>query len=75
MIGVSEKQGSTFGQSQDNWVGIPLTAFMKTYGTAKSLTIYIKAGSAGPALEAAGDEVRVLMRSQRHDAPGAAGLV
>jgi len=71
VIGVSEKQGSTFGQSQDNWVGIPLTAYQKTYGTSKTLTIYVKAGAAGPALEAAGDEVRVLMRSRRHDAPGA----
>jgi len=70
VIGVAEKQGSTFGQSQDNWVGIPLTAFMKTYGSAKSVTIYIKAGSAGPILQEAGDEVRVLMRSKRHDAPG-----
>jgi len=70
VIGVSEKQGSTFGQSQDNWVGIPLTAFMKTYGTSKSVTIYVKAGSAGPVLQTAGDEVRVLMRSKRHDAPG-----
>jgi putative ABC transport system permease protein len=70
VIGVAEKQGSTFGQSQDNWVGIPLTAYQKTYGTSSSVTIYIKAGSAGPALEAAGDEVRVLMRSKRHDAPG-----
>jgi putative ABC transport system permease protein len=43
---------------------------MKTYGTQKSVTIYVKAGSAGPTLEAAGDEVRVLMRSKRHDAPG-----
>jgi putative ABC transport system permease protein len=70
VIGVSEKQGSTFGASQDNWVAVPLTAYQKTYGTAKTLTIYVKAGSAGPALEAAGDEVRVLMRSRRHDAPG-----
>ena len=71
VIGVSDKQGSTFGQSQDNWVGVPLTAYQKTYGTMKSLTIYVKAGSAGPTLEAAGDEVRVLMRSRRHD-PAAA---
>jgi putative ABC transport system permease protein len=71
VIGVAEKQGSTFGQSQDNWVGVPLTSFMKTYGTAKSVTIYVKAGSAGPVLQDAGDEVRVLMRSKRHDAPGA----
>jgi putative ABC transport system permease protein len=71
VIGVSEKQGSTFGASQDNWVGIPLTAYQKSYGTAKSVTIYIKAGQAGSVLETAADEVRVLMRSQRHDAPGA----
>ena len=71
VIGISEKQGSTFGQSQDNWVGIPLTAYQKSYGTAKTLTIYVKAGSAGPALQDAADEVRVLVRSQRHDAPGA----
>ncbi|HTD96474.1 MAG TPA: ABC transporter permease, partial [Edaphobacter sp.] len=69
VIGISEKQGSTFGASQDNWVGVPLTAYQKNYGTQKTLTIYVKAGSAGPVLEDAADEVRVLMRSQRHDAP------
>ncbi len=71
VIGIAEKQGSTFGASQDNWVGVPLTTFQKSYGTSKTLTIYVKAGSAGPPLEAAADEVRVLMRSRRHDAPGA----
>jgi putative ABC transport system permease protein len=71
VIGVSEKQGSTFGASQDNWVAVPLTAFQKSYGTAKTLTIYVKAGEAGPVLETAADEVRVLVRSKRHDAPGA----
>ena len=71
VIGVAEKQGSTFGASQDNWVGVPLTAYQKSYGTAKSVTIYVKAGSAGATLETAADEVRVLMRSQRHDKPGA----
>jgi putative ABC transport system permease protein len=70
VVGVAEKQGSTLGQSQDNWVAIPLPAYQKTYGTANSVVIYVKAGSAGPTLEAAGDEVRVLMRSKRHDAPG-----
>lgn len=71
VVGVVEKQGSTFGQSQDNWIGVPLTAYQKDYGTQKSVTIYIKAASPGPPLEAAADEVRVLMRSQRHDLPGA----
>ncbi|WP_263382805.1 ABC transporter permease [Granulicella arctica] len=71
IIGVSEKQGSTFGASQDNWVGVPLTTFQKSYGTSKSVTIYVKAATSGPPLEAAADEVRVLMRSRRHDAPDA----
>jgi putative ABC transport system permease protein len=71
VIGVVEKQGSTFGASQDNFVGVPLTTYQKSYGTAKTLTIYIKAASAGAPLEAAADEVRVLMRARRHDAPGA----
>jgi len=70
VIGISEKQGSTFGASQDNWVAVPLTSFQKSYGTSKTLTIYVKAGEAGPVLETAADEVRVLVRSKRHDGPG-----
>jgi putative ABC transport system permease protein len=70
VIGISEKQGKTFGASQDNWVAVPLTSFQKSYGTAKTLTIYVKAGQAGKVLETAADEVRVLVRSRRHDAPG-----
>jgi len=72
VIGISEKQGSTFGASQDNWAAVPLTAYQRSYGTAKTLLIYAKAGEAGPRLEDAADEVRVLMRSRRHDRPGAA---
>ena len=70
VIGIVEKQGSTFGQSQDNFIGVPLSAYQKDYGTQKSVIIYVKAGSAGPPLEAAADEVRVLMRARRHDAAG-----
>jgi putative ABC transport system permease protein len=70
VIGVVEKQGSTFGNSQDNFVGIPLTAYQKDYGSQKTVTIYVKAGSSGPPLEAAADEVRVLMRARRHDRAG-----
>jgi putative ABC transport system permease protein len=73
VVGVVEKQGSTFGQSQDNWVGVPIESYMKDYGTQKTVTIYIKAPSAGPQLESTADEVRVLMRASRHDAPGAPG--
>ena len=70
VVGVIEKQGSTFGQSQDNFIGVPLTSFMKDYGSQKTVTIYIKAGSAGLPLDVAADEVRVLMRARRHDLPG-----
>src|SRR5215469_3215244 len=71
VIGISEKQGSTFGASQDNWVGVPLSTFQKNYGTSKTLTIYVKAGEAGPVLDTAADEVRLLVRPKRHDGPGA----
>jgi putative ABC transport system permease protein len=70
IIGLGEKQGKTLGQSQDNWVAVPLSTFQKTYGTAKTLTIYAKAGAGAQALETASDEARQLMRSERHDAPG-----
>jgi putative ABC transport system permease protein len=70
VIGLGEKQGKTLGQSQDNWVAVPLTAFQKTYGTAKTLTIYSKAGSGAEAMETATDQARLIMRSVRHDRPG-----
>jgi putative ABC transport system permease protein len=70
VVGVAEKQGSTFGQSQDNFVAVPLTSYQKSYGTQKTVTIYIKAGDAGATLENAADEVHVLMRARRHDRPG-----
>ena len=71
VIGMGEKQGKTLGQSQDNWVAVPLAAFQKTYGTQKSITIYAKAAGGGAALNQATDEVDSLMRVRRHDRPGA----
>jgi putative ABC transport system permease protein len=70
VIGLGEKQGKTLGQSQDNWVGVPLTGYEKTYGTAKTVLIYAKAGTGAAAMEAASDEARLLMRGERHDRPG-----
>ncbi|HEX4154511.1 MAG TPA: ABC transporter permease [Acidobacteriaceae bacterium] len=70
IIGLAETQGKTLGQSQDNWVAVPLTTYQKTYGTATSVTIYMKAGNGAPAMEAASDQARVIMRSIRHDSPG-----
>ncbi len=71
VIGVGERKGKTLGQSQDNWVAIPLTTFLDTHGSNRSLTLYARAHGTGDALEIASDEVRVILRSLRHDAPGA----
>jgi len=70
IIGLGEKQGKTLGQSQDNWVAIPLTAYQKSYGTQKSVTIYSKAGSGAAGMQAASDQGRLIMRQVRHDRPG-----
>ncbi len=69
VIGLGERQGKTLGQSQDDYVAIPLTAYQKTYGTSKTIDIAVKAG-AGPNMERAIDEVRLIMRGLRHDRPG-----
>ena len=71
VIGVGKKEGSTLGQSRDNWVAMPLTTWLKTYGSSNhSLNFYVKAPGVGPELGASMDEVRVLMRSRRHDVAG-----
>ena len=70
IIGLAVKQGKTLGQSQDNWAAVPLTTYQKTYGTQKSVTIYMKAGNGQPAMEAASDQARQIMRGLRHDRPG-----
>jgi putative ABC transport system permease protein len=71
IIGMGEKQGKTLGESQDNWVAVPISTFQKTYGAQKSITIYAKAAVGGAPLDQATDEVDSLMRTRRHDLPGA----
>ena len=71
VIGVGERKGKTLGQSQDNWVAIPLTTFLNVYGSNRSLTIYGRARGVGDPLELAAGEMRTVLRSRRHDQPGA----
>ena len=71
VVGIVDKQGSTFGQSQDNFIGVPLSTFQRTYGSQSTIIIYVKAVSPGLQLEQTADEVRVLMRARRHDILGA----
>jgi putative ABC transport system permease protein len=71
VIGVGERKGKTLGQSQDNWVAVPLTTFLDTHGANnRSLTLYARANGVGDPLEVATDQVRVILRSIRHDPPG-----
>lgn len=70
IVGVGDRQGKTLGQSQDNWVAIPITAYQQTYGYNDSVTIYVRAGGNAQVMAQTQDEVRVIMRTRRHDAPG-----
>jgi putative ABC transport system permease protein len=72
VIGVGKREGSTLGQSRDNWVMMPANTWMKRYGNARtSIRIWGKAEGIGQSLQAAMDEVRVVLRTRRHDPPGA----
>ena len=71
IIGVGKKKGKTLGQSLDNYVMVPLTAYLKQYGVHQDIRISGKALGTGPALETAIDEARVALRTRRHDRPGA----
>jgi putative ABC transport system permease protein len=71
IIGVGKKKGSTLGQSLDNYVLMPMTSWMKQYGSHNSnMRISAKAVGTGPILDEAMDEARVILRSRRHDPVG-----
>ncbi|HTR64443.1 MAG TPA: ABC transporter permease [Terriglobales bacterium] len=71
IIGVGKKKGKTLGQSLDNYVIVPITAYFKQYGMHQDIRISAKATGIGPSLQAAMDEARVTLRARRHDLPGA----
>ena len=71
IMGVGDRKGKMLGQSQDNWVAVPITTYQQTYGYNDSLDIYARASANNAeAMERAKDEVRVIMRARRHNAVG-----
>jgi len=65
VIGTTEKIGSTFGQSEDNFAIVPLSTFRNTWMGRPELMVFIKSPD-GPHMAELQDEVRALMRARRH---------
>ncbi|HYW67100.1 MAG TPA: ABC transporter permease [Candidatus Dormibacteraeota bacterium] len=78
VIGVAEPLGSAFGQSQDNYMIMPLSAWRKGWHTNEDwLTIFVQAPSQ-ELMAASEDEARMLFRAWRHlpyDAPDNFGIL
>ncbi|HWR15999.1 MAG TPA: ABC transporter permease [Terriglobales bacterium] len=66
IVGVAKEVGTVLGQSQDNFVYVPVTTWLKAYGSANnSITINVQAQ--GPEwMSRTQDEVRARMRARRH---------
>lgn len=68
VVGVAKAKGSVFGNSEDNFVTIPIETYFKIYGARKD--IGYRARALGPTfIFRAQDEVRMLLRSYRHLRP------
>lgn len=65
VIGVAKKLGSVLGQSQDNFVQLPLSTFLKAFGKRSSPTFLLKVRAReGVPVEKVQDQVRLIMRSR-----------
>ena len=64
VIGIMEKVGSVLGQDQDNFVTVPLSAFLRIQAIHSSLTINVKARAGR--FETAQDQAQLVLRARRH---------
>ena len=69
IVGVAKAKGSVFGNSEDNFVQIPIETYFKMYGARKDLGYRARAFDPSYLFRAQ-DEVRMLLRSFRHLLPG-----
>ena len=70
IVGVGDRQGKTLGQSQDNWVAIPISTYQQIYGYNDSVDIYARVSGGAQVMTQAEDEGRVIMRARHHVAAG-----
>jgi putative ABC transport system permease protein len=64
VVGTMVRQGSSFGQSQDKFVLVPLSAYQKALGKSRSLDVFVEAPNAAIKTEVA-DAVRIVLRARR----------
>ena len=64
VVGVGKAKGKILGFSQDNYVRIPITTFLKAYGSRRSISINIHTASQED-MARAQEEVRTVLRSWR----------
>jgi putative ABC transport system permease protein len=65
VVGVASRKGKIFGESQDNFMWIPLDTFRKLVGSRRSVVIQAQAASMD-LMETAQDQARVVMRVRHH---------
>ncbi len=65
VIGIAERIGNVLGQSQDNFVLIPINTFFQDFGSRRSITIHVKC-STTEAIAPAQAQVRTILRNRRH---------
>ena len=68
VVGVSRPKGSMFGQSQDEFVVIPLWAFQRLFGSRQSLTLMVRPTNPSE-IERAMDQATVALRVERRLRP------
>ncbi len=69
VVGIGERKGASFGQSQDLYVLVPYSTWRKQHGRAGSATLTVKAR--GPEHDAqAQEEARAILRTLRGLRPG-----
>jgi len=68
VIGYAKQIGSVFGESQDNYIHIPIETFFKMYGSRRWISFAAQARDYAT-FHQAQDEVRALLRAYRHVNP------